>query len=357
MNKNRISKIIIGAMAFIGTVTLIPTALACTRAVYLGPEDLVITARSMDWKEDLHSDLWLFPRGMERNGNAGPNSVVWTSKYGSVITAAYNIASTDGMNEKGLVVNMLWLAESQYPEPSAGKPNISLAAWGQYVLDNFASVDEAVNYFKNEPITVLTSKVPGQERLGTIHLSLSDASGDSAVFEYVGGKLIIHHSREYQVVTNSPTYDKQLAINSYWERIGGTTMLPGTNSSSDRFVRAQFYINAIPKYTDKQLATASVLSVIRSVSVPFGISTPDEPNISSTRWRTLSDQKNKIYYFESTLMPNTFWVDFNKVNFSTTSEVKILQLNTPQAAHYTGDVSSYFKAAKPFVFEPVIPTT
>lgn len=357
MNKNRISKIIIGAMAFIGTVTLIPTALACTRAVYLGPEDLVITARSMDWKEDLHSDLWLFPRGMERNGNAGPNSVVWTSKYGSVITAAYNIASTDGMNEKGLVVNMLWLAESQYPEPSAGKPNISLAAWGQYVLDNFASVDEAVNYFKNEPITVLTSKVPGQERLGTIHLSLSDASGDSAVFEYVGGKLIIHHSREYQVVTNSPTYDKQLAINSYWERIGGTTMLPGTNSSSDRFVRAQFYINAIPKYTDKQLATASVLSVIRSVSVPFGISTPDEPNISSTRWRTLSDQKNKIYYFESTLMPNTFWVDFNKVNFSTTSEVKILQLNIPQAAHYTGDVSSYFKAEKPFVFEPVIPTT
>lgn len=134
MNKNRISKILFGVMAFVGTITLIPAAQACTRAVYLGPEDLVITARSMDWKEDLHSDLWIFPRGMERTGNAGPNSVVWTSKYGSVITAAYNIASTDastdGMNEKGLVVNMLWLAESQYPTPTPDRPNLSLAAWG-----------------------------------------------------------------------------------------------------------------------------------------------------------------------------------------------------------------------------------
>ncbi|WP_145514840.1 linear amide C-N hydrolase [Yersinia massiliensis] len=356
MNKNRISKILFGVMAFVGTITLIPTAQACTRAVYLGPEDLVITARSMDWKEDLHSDLWIFPRGMERTGNAGPNSVVWTSKYGSVITAAYNIASTDGMNEKGLVVNMLWLAESQYPTPTPDKPNLSLAAWGQYVLDNFATVDEAVKTLRNEPITVLTSKVPGQERLGTIHLTLSDPSGDSAVFEYIDGKLTIHHSREYQVVTNSPTYDKQLAIDSYWQRIGGTNMLPGTNSSSDRFVRAQFYINAIPKYTDKQLATASVLSVIRSVSVPYGISTPDEPNISSTRWRTLSDQKNKIYYFESTLMPNTFWVDFNKVDFSKSAEVKKLKINTPQAIQYTGDVSAHFQPAKPFVFEPVTPS-
>ena len=35
-----------------------------------------------------------------------------------------------------------------------------------------------------------------------------------------------------------------------------------------------------------------------------------------TRWRTVSDQKNLIYFFESTLYPNVFWVDFKEVDFS-----------------------------------------
>jgi len=35
----------------------------------------------------------------------------------------------------------------------------------------------------------------------------------SAIFEYVHGKLAIHHGKEYHVMTNSPIYDKQIAIN------------------------------------------------------------------------------------------------------------------------------------------------
>src|SRR5262245_34786779 len=56
----------------------------CTRALYVGDDGLVITGRSMDWGEDMHSNLWVFPRGMSRDGTAGPNSVKWTSKYGSL---------------------------------------------------------------------------------------------------------------------------------------------------------------------------------------------------------------------------------------------------------------------------------
>jgi len=37
------------------------------------------------------------------------------------------------------------------------------------------------------------------------HLALADASGDSAIFEYISGKLVIHHDRKYTVMTNSPT--------------------------------------------------------------------------------------------------------------------------------------------------------
>ena len=114
------------------------------------------------------------------------------------------------------------------------------------------------------------------------------------LFEYVNGKLNIHHSKSYQVMTNSPVFDQQLALDDYWKNIGGTTFLPGTNRAADRFVRASFYINAIPKVDDTRVAVASVFSVVRNTSVPLGITTPDQPNISSTRWRTLSDQKNSL---------------------------------------------------------------
>ncbi len=73
---------------------------ACTRVVYHGPANTILTGRTMDWKEDSRSNIWIFPRGMQRSGEISKNPLRWTSKYGSVVTAAYDICSTDGMNEK-----------------------------------------------------------------------------------------------------------------------------------------------------------------------------------------------------------------------------------------------------------------
>lgn len=326
-------------------------AYACTRFVYHGANDDVITARSMDWKTDVGTNIWLFPRGMRRSGEAGPNSIQWTSKYGSVIASGYDISTTDGMNEAGLVANVLWLVESSYPKYDGRMPGLSIAAWAQYVLDNFATVDEAVDALAKEPFTIVTDNVPGDNKLATLHLSLSDAGGDSAIIEYIDGKQVIHHNRDYQVMTNSPTFEKQLALNEYWKEIGGTVMLPGTNRASDRFARAAFYVNAIPKSEDPVEAIASAFSVIRNVSVPFGISTPDQPNISSTRWRTVADQKRKLYFFESVLTPNIFWVDLTKLNFSEeTGKVMKLDLGPNQTHIYAGVANGQFKETEPFKF-------
>lgn len=321
---------------------------ACTRVVYQGNKDMVITGRTMDWKEDTRSNIWIFPRGMERNGEVGKDPMRWKSKYGSVVTSAYDICSTDGMNEKGLVANLLWLAESSYPQWNGEKPALSIAAWVQYMLDNFATVSEAVSEIEKNTFDVVSDMTPDGTRMATLHLSISDATGDNAIFEYIDGKLNIHHNRSYQVMTNSPVFDQQLALDDYWKTIGGTTFLPGTNRAADRFVRASFYINAIPKTEDTRTALASVFSVIRNTSVPFGISTPDQPNISSTRWRTVSDQKDKVYYFESTLYPNVFWVDFKDVDFSEKASVK--KLNLLDGKTYAGNTAKDFVTTKPFQF-------
>lgn len=320
----------------------------CTRVVYSGKNDMVATGRSMDWKTDMHSNIWIFPRGMERNGETGSNSLTWTSKYGSVVTSAFEIASTDGMNEKGLVANLLWLPETEYPVRDKNKPGLTITAWVQYMLDNFATVDEAVNFIDEDTFQVVSDMMPDGSRLATLHLSISDATGDCAIFEYIGKKLTIYHSKEYKVLTNSPTYNKQLALNEYWNSIGGLTFLPGTNRASDRFARASFYVNALPKTDDLKIAVASVFSVIRNTSVPYGISTPDAPEISTTQWRTVSDSKDLIYFFESSLTPNTFWVNLQEVDLS--EGAPVLKLSIANGETYHGNATKEFKLAPAFKF-------
>ena len=54
---------------------------ACTRVVYLGKNGMVVTGRTMDWKEDLKSNIYVFPRGIERAGADKGNTIHWKSKY------------------------------------------------------------------------------------------------------------------------------------------------------------------------------------------------------------------------------------------------------------------------------------
>ena len=333
----------------------------CTRALYVGTDGTVITGRSMDFREDLRTNLWVFPRGMQRDGAAGSGSPRWVSKYASVIAAGYDAASTDGMNEKGLVANILYLAEADYGAIDPARPHLSITLWSQYALDQFATVAEAVGALRSEPFQIIAPPIPNGVA-AQLHLSLSDATGDSAIFEYLGGKLVIHHGRQYTVMTNSPIYDEQLALNRYWQQIGGLVFLPGTNRAADRYARASFLIDAIPKQVDPAYiqgvphqsyayqAVASVLSVMRAVGVPLGITTPGQPNISSTIWRAVSDQTNKIYYFDSATRPNTFWVSMAKLNLDQGAPVQELPLADGQV--YSGDVSSQFRPATPFKFEP-----
>lgn len=325
--------------------------LACTRLVYLGPENTVLTGRSMDFSIDIPANLWIFPRGMQRNGEVGPNSITWRSKYGSIAASSWDIATPDGMNEKGLVANLLWLVASEYPtfDYYGERPGLTIAAWAQYALDNFATVSEAVAFFQKETFAVVSDFIPGTDKFTTVHLSLSDASGDSAIFEYIGGRLKVHHNRRYQVMTNDPPYEQQLAIKNYWDTVPAQAFLPGTSKAADRFVRASHYLGMIPQTSDPKIAAASVLSVVRNVSVPYGIGTSDQPHLSNTRWRVVADQKNLIYYFENVLTPNTLWVDFRKLDFSAGTAVKKLSLD--QGEIYAGESSAFFKDAKAFTFK------
>jgi choloylglycine hydrolase len=334
---------------------------ACTRALYVAKDGTVIVGRSMDWGEDMASNMWVLPRGMKRDGRGGKNTVSWESKYGSLIVSAYDIGTSEGMNEKGLVVNELALVESNYGKPAVGEKVISLSTWPQYVLDNFATVAEAVDDLRKENFRVQTVML-ATGRAANMHLVISDSTGDSAVFEYVDGKLVIHHGKEYKVVTNSPTYDKQLAIMEYWRDAGGTSKsLPGTSRAADRFVRASFlldilpqevsptYIAGTPEQSFKFQAPMAVLSLMRSVGTPLGYANEEQPWVSSTIWRTVSDSTNRVVIFDSALTPATFWVKFDDLDFTPGASVKKLQLAGGKT--YSGNAVRQFVDAKLFTFQ------
>jgi penicillin V acylase-like amidase (Ntn superfamily) len=341
--KSAIGALVMSTMAFAPWLH----AQACTRVVYETGNQTFLTGRTMDWSDaSAKTALWVFPRGMKRDGGVGSSPIKWTSKYGSVVTSFYDVGTADGMNEKGLVANLLYLNEADFGDAAkSGKATLSAGAWAQFFLDNFATVREAVSAMADPAFAIVAPPLPNGKAAG-LHLSLSDATGDSAILEYIKGKLVIHHGPQFKVMTNSPTFDQQLALNAYWEQLGGNSFLPGTISSADRFARATYNLKASPQYKDSNLALASVFSQIRAVSVPLGMADPDRPNIAMTLWRTVADQKAKVYYFESVIFPGVSWVDMNKVDLAEGASPRVIPIERGKAI--AGEVSGAFKPAKPF---------
>lgn len=332
-------------LGFTATVLFSPPASACSRVRYTSKDGkYILVGRNMDWGEDLRSNLWVMPRSVKRDGMAAKNSVAWTAKYGSLIVSGYDVGSTDGMNEKGLTANRLWLAESEYGKRDDQRPGLCVSQWLQFCLDNFTTVDEAVKYFKGNDVQILPASVGDSfKKPITVHLSLADKTGDTAVMEYVGSKVKIYQGAVARVMTNSPTFDKQVAGLKKYKGFGGEEELPGSVKAADRFVRAAYYLGRLPEPKTDRQAIAGVLSVMRNVGQPFGASKSDEPNTAATIWRTVADISNGMFYFESTTSPNIIWVKLGKLDFTKTQKLDLV--NNPDRV---GDVTADFKAAELF---------
>ncbi|MDG0816868.1 linear amide C-N hydrolase [Bdellovibrio svalbardensis] len=328
-------------------------AFPCSRFVSIGKNQKqdVIVGRSMDWLEDPGSNMWLFPRGIARDGLAGDNSLKWTSKYGSVVLTSYDVGTADGLNEKGLVANILYLTESDFGTRNQKMPGLAVSLWAQYYLDNFQTVAEAIASMEKTPFQVLTGAIEtvGGRKEGTVHLAISDRTGDTAVIEYIKGEVKIYHDKDYRVMTNSPPFDQQLAGLKQYKGFGGSKDLPGTTDAADRFVRAAFYSEHLPEPQDYREAVAGVLSVIRNVSQPFGTSDPARPNISPTRWRVVADLTKGIYFYESSVAPNLVWVQLPKLDFRKNASVKKITL--VKNYDLVGDITNKFKKTKSFQFQ------
>ena len=346
----------IAALTSIATLSLGSAAQyaeACTRIFANDKGGAMLVARSMDWATTTEPVVTVFPRGLARDGgHAGPLTVVadnplhWTSKYASVVTTIFGIGTADGINERGLAAHMLYFPPADYGPRDASKPGLQAALWAQYALDSAATVEEALAKLGTVQIVKVEIEVHGQKQSGTVHVALEDTSGDSAVLEYLDGKLVVHHGREFRVMTNAPAYDEQLKLLGERNYSNPTmeTQVPGNVNPRDRFQRATYYLSVLTKPKTEREGIAGMFGLIRNVSIPFGA--PVNGSTFDTEYRTVSDLSNTRYYFELTTAPNVIWTDLKKLNISEGAQV--MKLN-PNKIDLSGDVTAKFEpASAPF---------
>lgn len=318
----------------------IADAFACSRVVYLGDEDITLVGRTLDWRTPIPTNIYVYPRGMDKESMPDGNRLRWTSRYGSVLAVGYDGGVTEGMNEAGLCMNGLFCKNSVYPDSSAAGdsvPVMSNSVLVSYFLDNFATVDEAAKWLRSNRF-VINGKTFDGGTVSLLHWAMTDRTGQTLVMEFTDGKLNIYRGRDnLTVLTNDPKLPDMQVINSYWTDVGGSHSLPGTVKSPDRFVRASYFINHVPKNYGYPQAFGALTSVMGTVSVPFGYTVEGEPNISSTQWTSVADITGGKYYMRFTGSTGFMWVDMKDVSLAPGSSV--LKLDTSANPGITGCVN------------------
>ncbi len=297
----------------------------------------------MDWPESTEPLIVAFPRGRRRDGGAlGGEAVVaedplrWTSRYGSLVTTVYGIGTVDGLNEQGLGVHALYLKSTDVGPRDPAKPGLQTGLWAQYLLDQAATVTEALELMDGVQLVMVGAR--GRE--ATLHLALEDATGDSAVIEFDHGRMVVHHGRQYTVMTNDPSYDQQLEFLAQqdFSKPSRDMPLPGNVNPVDRFQRATYFLALLPDAETARQEVAGVMAIMRNVSVPFG-APYGEFGIYNTEYRTVTDLTRRTYFFELTTSPNVLWVEFDGLTLTEGADPQAID---PYDESLIGNVTSRF---------------
>lgn len=319
---------------------------ACSMIAYSGPDSLHIVGRSLDWKTPIPTNLYVYPRGMDKVSSPEPDAIRWTSRYGAIYAVGYDGGVTEGMNEKGLVVNSLFCKGTVYENTDTkGRSPMSLSVFVAWLLDQNATTQEAVDVIRRHEFSI-SGATFDSGTAPTLHWAITDAGGHTAVVEFDHGTINIFDADSLPVLTNDPVYPKMLAINEYWTKIGGADMLPGTVKSPDRFVRAAYFLRHVEKTGNADLGLSICRSLLMNVSVPYQYEVETEPNVSSTQWRSFANNRDLRYYFDIATNPGMFYVDLGKLQLQPGAPV--LKLDTSKSTDWVGCANGHLRQSAPF---------
>ena len=170
-------KILRSALLMAAAALSIGQSVACSRVVFRSDStDVVMVGRTLDWRTPIPTDLYIMPRGIARESYDTEEGIKWTSRYGSVVSVGYDMGVSEGLNEAGLSVNILYLPGTVYTRDHETRKKMSATVWALYVLDNFATVDEAVAQLRKDEFYIDAPAMP-EGSASTTHMAISDSTG------------------------------------------------------------------------------------------------------------------------------------------------------------------------------------
>ena len=180
----------------------------------------------------------------------------------SLLTLAAPYAPLDGMNEKGLCVGVL-LIDTEQTNQQTDKIDITTTTAIRMLLDKAATVDEAVEMLSNYDMHSSANSC--------YHFQITDATGKSAVVEYINNEMSIIEPEEfYQGATNF-------------------LLTPGDYDFGHGQDRYQILMDTL-KENQGILSSSQSMDLLQAVAQDEHET--DRGSISSTQWSVVYDTQN-----------------------------------------------------------------
>ena len=315
-------KLLAGLLAvLIVTFLSVQQTFACT-TFCLKNKGEVLFGKNYDWMvgEGL---VFVNKRGVSKTASieGETNPARWVSKFGSITFNQYGRENpSGGLNEAGLVIELMWLDETRYPAADS-RPALDVLEWIQYHLDTAATVAEVI---ANSEKTRITSRVQ-------LHYLVNDKAGNSATIEFLNGKLVAHHGNTLPVSTlTNDTYEKSLnyAKATAVENARG-------NGSLERFARAAGKTSEFSKTEHSEAEAVNYAFDILSNVAQRGY----------TQWSIVYDQKRHKIHFRTLQSPQVKTVDAKAFDYSCGTSVRIFDMNAKAEGNVTAKFSDYTRKA------------
>jgi penicillin V acylase-like amidase (Ntn superfamily) len=276
---------------------------ACT-TFFINRNGQMVFGRNYDWITG-NGMVCTNQRGLSKTSDKTREgeTITWVSTYGSITFNQYGKEfPTGGMNEKGLVVELMWLDGTSYPAADK-RPTVGVLQWIQYQLDNCATVDEVI---ANDKAIRISDDTP-------LHYLIADATGNAATIEFLDGKMVVHKGGNlpFAVLTND-TYSSSISATKASK--GGTRSF--TNNSIERFAKACARIDS---YQKMSIGTPVI-------DYSFGI-LDHVAQGSHTKWSIVYDITNRKIHFKSLDFPAIKEVAFSAFDFNCSAPAKAWDMN------------------------------
>jgi len=247
----------------------------------------------------------------------------WTARYASLTANVFGVEFPDGgLNEAGLYVGEMTLLGTTYPRAN-GRPQIYHTQWTQYVLDNFATVDEAL---ADLPRLAIDGHCQW-------HFFLADEQGQTAVIEFRQGETLVYSGADLPVpILCNVAYVDEVADLREREGFGGARPVDfADHQGPERFAQAA---TMLQQYAQEPARPA----------VAYAFEILQQLCCGNNRWQTVYDVRERCIHYRTYRSAEIRTVRMAACDLAAGTPAMVVDIHAPGSGDVSGQLQPYTAA-------------